>query len=511
MPSDPDPWWEEAVFYQVYPRSFLDSDGDGIGDLAGIRSKLDYLAWLGVDALWLSPVYPSPDHDYGYDPTSLCEVHPALGDLAELDALVSEAHRLGLKVILDWVGNHTSAEHPWFRDASSSRDAELRDWYIWRDGSPDKPPNNWQSAMGGPAWTWHESTQAWYLHLFLSTQPDLNWANPDLAEAMFATLRFWLDGGIDGFRLDVPHCMGKDRTFADNPPDVAHHRRSILNDCAETHDVLRRIRKVVDEYSDNRMTVGEVNLLTIDQLGPYVSGDELHLAFNFPPTRSPWDAAEWRNHIATTERVFRQINAWPTWFLSNHDYPRHRTRYGGTEARARAAAVLLLTLRGTPFLYAGEEIGLEEAVVPRERVLDPIGRDGCRAPIPWNATDDHGWANADPWLPWPPEPRTRNVESQLADGSSILHLYRTLLETRRKSSALRHGSVELLDQPPGVLAFERHDGEDRALVAINFESGSARVNVPEDWRVVVGTSPSRVGHIFDGTLDGDEAVVLQPT
>jgi alpha-glucosidase len=511
MPSaEQSSWWKEAVFYQIYPRSFLDTNGDGIGDLEGIRRRLDHIVSLGVDALWLNPPYPSPNRDFGYDVTSLCDVDPAYGDLAELERLVSEAHGRGLKVILDWVGNHASDQHPWFLDAASSRQARHRDWFIWRDGTPDVPPNNWQSAMGGPAWTWHEPTGQWYLHFFLASQPDVNWANPDLADAMRDTLRFWLDRGVDGFRLDVPHCMGKDRTFADNPQEHAHLRRSILNDCDETHDILRSIRKVLDEYPE-RMTVGEVNLLTIGQLPAYVgTGDELHLVFNFPPTRSPWDTSDWHGHVAATEALFSPSGAWPTWFLSNHDYPRHRTRYGGSEGRARAAAVLLLSMRGTPFLFAGEELGLEDATVAPERVLDPIGRDGCRAPIPWDASPSHGWGSPDPWLPWPPDADRRNAESLAADADSILGLYRRLLAARKRSAALRSGDIELLAERDGVLSYIRTEGDDRRAIAISFVRDETEVALPGAWVVDVSTSRSDEGQPFSGRLGPDAAVVLRP-
>ena len=362
-----DPWWKSAVVYQIYPRSFADSGRPpaGVGDLEGIRRRLGHLADLGVDALWLSPIYPSPGHDFGYDVADYCDVDPAFGTLGDLDRLVADAHGLGLRVLLDWVPNHTSDEHPWFVESRSSPANPKRDWYVWRDGDPSTPPNNWVGAFtGGPAWTWDGATGQWYLHQFLPQQPDLNWANPEVVEAMHGVLRFWLDRGVDGFRIDVVHGLGKDPALPDDPPESAGIAHSSLNDRPETHHVIRGLRRLADSYPGDRVLVGEVYLLDTTKVATYYGdGDELHLAFNFPPLFAPWDAGEWRAHVARVEEEIGARGAWPTWVLSNHDNPRHRTRYG-TDQRAAAAAVLLLTLRGTPFLYAGEELGLEDAVVP---------------------------------------------------------------------------------------------------------------------------------------------------
>jgi alpha-glucosidase len=503
------PWWRDAVVYQIYPRSFADTDGDGVGDLPGVRARLGHLRRLGVDALWLSPFYRSPMADFGYDVSDYCDVDPLFGTLADFDALLADAHDAGLRVLVDWVANHTSDRHPWFIDARSSRTAAKRDWYIWRPGSHDRPPNNWRAGFGGPAWTWDEGTREWYLHLFLPEQPDLNWANPAVRTAMHGTLRFWLDRGVDGFRMDVIHLIGKDPALPDQPPELGGVDRVGVHDYPGTHELLRGIRRVLDAYPGDRVTVGEVNLLDTARVASYYgAGDELHLAFNFLSLGAGWGAARWRALVAGVAEELGPRDAWPTWVLSNHDAPRHRTRFGGFERRARAAAVLLLGLRGTPFLYAGEELGLEDARVPPERAVDPGGRDGCRAPIPWDDAPLHGWA-AEPWLPWPPEPGGRSAAALERDPRSILHLYRRMLAARRASPALRGGDLELLPAPADVLAFARRAGGDRRVVLVNF--GAAPADVPLDgaWTVAVA-SAGEAGGRYPGVLAGEAAVVLAP-
>jgi alpha-glucosidase len=505
------PWWKSAVVYQIYPRSFCDTNGDGVGDIEGVRRRLDHLAWLGVDALWLSPFYRSPMKDYGYDVADYCDVDPLFGTLADFDRLLTEAHARDIKVLLDWVPNHTSDQHPWFTEARSSRSSPRRDWYIWRDGTPERPPNNWRAAFtAGPAWTWDAPTRQWYLHLFLPSQPDLNWSNPDVVEAMHGTLRFWLDRGVDGFRIDVVHGLGKDPALPDVPAELAGIPVSALNDHENTHAIIRRLRALVDAYPGDRVLVGEVYLLSTAKVARYYgSGDELHLAFNFPPLYAPWAAFAWRACIDDVVTELDRRDAWPTWVLSNHDNARHRTRYG-SEARSRAAAVLLLTLRGTPFLYAGEELGLEDAVVPADRVLDPGGRDGCRAPIPWTAAGDHGWGVRDAWLPWPPEPERRNTESLRADRASILHLYRRLLAARRASPALRLGTSTPLAAPEGTLGCERAHADDRRRVLINFTGDDVALPLDEAWTVEIASNGAGEGDAYAGRLSADQAVVLRP-
>jgi alpha-glucosidase len=503
------PWWRSGVVYQIYPRSFADTDGDGIGDLEGVRQRLDHLVWLGVDAIWLSPIFRSPMADFGYDVSDYCDVDPLFGSLADLDRLVGEGHARGLRVLLDWVPNHTSDQHPWFLESRASRSNPKRDWYVWRDpAAGGGTPNNWMAAFpsGTRAWTLDAATGQYYLHCFLQEQPDLDWSNPAVVAAMHAVVRFWLDRGIDGFRVDVVQCLGKDPALPDDPPGVADLPHAVLNDHPSTHERLRALRRLVDAHPGDRMLVGEVfQLFQPDVTRYYGRGDELHLVFDLPRTlHTPWTAADWRDRTRTIAAAHAAVGAWPTVVLSNHDTPRHRTRLG-SEARARAAAVLLLTLPGTPFLYAGEELGLEDAIVARERRVDPGGRDGCRAPIPWDGLPLHGWA-ADPWLPWPPDPAGRSLAVLHEDRGSILHLYRRLLSARRGSAALQVGEWIERDAPDGVLAYERVAGADRRLVLVSFASEAREV--PISGRVVVASDGGDEGGAFGGVLAPDAAVVL---
>ncbi|HKY13321.1 MAG TPA: alpha-amylase family glycosyl hydrolase [Microthrixaceae bacterium] len=501
------PWWRSAVIYQIYPRSFCDSNGDGVGDLEGIRAHLDHLEWLGVDAIWLSPFFRSPMADYGYDVSDYCDVDPLFGDLAAFDRLLADAHERGLRVIIDWVPNHTSDQHPWFVESRSSTDSPRRGWYVWRDPPTDGSlPNNWtESLTMGPAWTLDEATGQYYLHNFLPSQPDLDWHHPAVVEAMHGTLRFWLDRGVDGFRMDVVNLIGKDPALPSEPEDLVGLPHVVLNDRPETHAHLREIRRLLDGYPGDRVSIGEVMLLEIEQIvGHLGDQDELHLAFNFPPMFGPWDAARWRATIARTELAHLAAHAPPTWVLSNHDQPRHRTRFGGDERTARSAAVLLATLRGTVFLYAGEELGLEDAIVEGDDIRDPGGRDGCRAPIPWTPDDTHGWAG-DPWLPWPPRPERLNVETLLGEPDSIPHLYRRLLDLRRHHPGLRLGDLDLLDSADGVVAFRRHLPDDpaAATVAVNFTDRPIAFDEPDEPLVL--TSSGR--EPLEGRLDPYEAAV----
>lgn len=505
------PWWKTGVVYQIYPRSFADSNADGVGDLAGIRAKLDHLAWLGIDAIWLSPIYPSPMADFGYDVADYCDVDPVFGSLADLDSLIAEAHARGMRILLDWVPNHSSDRHPWFIESRSARSSPKRDWYYWHDPAPGGgPPNNWGAAFrpGAPAWTLDPATGQYYLHLFLPEQPDLNWSNPEVVEAMRGVLRFWLERGIDGFRVDVVHALGKDTSFPDDPPNWAGVPHVAFHSHPSTHEILRGLRRLVDSYPGDRMLVGEVwTLLERQNLLYYGRDDELHLAFDLPEVvRTPWEARAWREYVPRLIADLAAIGAWPTWGLSNHDVPRHRTRFG-SEASARAAAVLLLTLPGTPFLYAGEELGLEDAEIPSERRVDPGGRDGCRAPIPWTRGPGHAWGER-PWLPWPPDADIRNAEALRADPSSILHLYRRILAARKASPALRLGEWRLLPSADSVLAYERIAGEDRRVVLINFSNDD--VAHAARGVVEVTSDGSGQGGSYSGTLRSEQAVVVRP-
>jgi alpha-glucosidase len=461
--------------------------------------------------VWLSPFYPSPQADFGYDVSDYCDVDPAYGDLTAFDKLLGACHERDLRLLVDLVPNHTSDRHPWFVAARSSRDDPKRDWYIWRDGTPDEPPNNWMAAFSPvPAWTWDDATGQWYLHQFLPQQPDLNWDNPEVVEAMHDVMRFWLDRGVDGFRIDVVHGIGKAPALPDDPPEMAGIPHATLNDTARTHELIRDMRTLVDSYPGDRLILGEVYLLSTELVATYYGeGDELHLSFNFPPLYTRWRADRWRAQIADTHRLIDGRGAWATWVLSNHDNVRHRSRYG-SEDRARAGLFLLLGLRGSPVLYAGEELGLEDAVVPPERVVDPGGRDGCRAPIPWTGAPDHGWGVTDPWLPWPPDAEVRNVRDLAAEPSSILHLYRRLLAHRRASPALRLGDFEMLDAGPDVVAWRRSDGAgagDR-IVAVNMGASSAAIDLA--GTVLVASDGAGEGAPFPGSLGPDRAVLIDP-
>ncbi len=479
-------WWQEAVFYQIYPRSFLDTDGDGVGDLEGVRRKIGYLRDLGVDALWISPIYPSPMKDFGYDVSNYCDVDAVFGSLESFDRLVAECHHAGMKLILDWVPNHSSAQHPWFVDARSSRDSAKRDWYVWRSAEPaGRLPNNWlRSWSDEPAWTLDPATNEYYLHCFLPEQPDLNWANVEVRHAMADTLRFWLERGVDGFRMDVIHLIGKDPTLPDDPDELRAIGHVPLNDRAETHGYLREIRSVLEEYPNDIVSVGEVYLLEPEAVASYYgSGDELHLSFNFASLLTPWRAENWRALIERTERAHRQANAWPTWVLSNHDNQRIATRLKADRTRIRSAAVLLLTLRGTPFLYAGEELALQDALIPEDRVVDPGKRDGCRAPIPWTVGLSHGWPY-EPWLPFAPDADSNCVEVQERDEESMLNFVRLLLAVRRESAPLRLGSLDKLSAESDVLRFERAHESQRVEVLVNFAHDVRTVTVTAAQREI---------------------------
>jgi alpha-glucosidase len=503
-------WWREAVFYQIYPRSFLDTDGDGVGDLAGVAAKLGYLAELGVDALWITPIYPSPMKDFGYDVSDYCDVDARYGSLADFDELVATAHRHGLRVILDWVPNHTSSEHPWFRDARSSRTSSHRDWYVWREPTvPGVAPNNWlRSWSDESAWTLDDATGQYYLHCFLPDQPDLNWANVEVREAMAETLRFWLARGVDGFRMDVIHLLGKDPALADDPEDLVAIGHVPLNDRPETHEYLREIRRVLGEFDGERVSVGEVYLLDPEAVATYYGhGDELHLSFNFASLVTPWRAEAWRALIERTEAAHGARDAWPTWVLSNHDNQRIATRLKGDRQRVCAAMVLLLTLRGTPFVYAGEELGLLDAVIPPERVVDPGLRDGCRAPIPWTRGGRHGWAG-DPWLPFAGDADDFAVEVQRERADSMLAFVRETLALRRSLAPLRLGSIESVSVHDDVLAYARVLGDERVEVRVNFAREPREVAVGESLALRLSGTGDAVVAAGALSLAAGEAAVL---
>ena len=483
------PWWERGVVYQIYPRSFQDSDGDGVGDLAGIERRLDYLVELGIDAIWLSPIFPSPMADFGYDVAGYCGVDRLFGTLGDFDHLLGAAHQRGLKLMLDLVPNHTSDQHPWFVDSRSSRDNPKRDWYIWRDPAPGGgPPNNWISDFGGSAWEWDEPTGQYYLHAFLKEQPDLNWRNPEVREAMLDVMRFWFDRGVDGFRIDVLWHLVKAEGLPDNPanpdwrPELGEKLRVLQIHSThqpEIHELAADFRALADDYGD-RLLVGEI-VLPLDELMSYYGRERpgVHLPFNFQLVEAPWDAAVLWSLIADYEAALPP-GGWPNWVIASHDYPRIAAKLG--EAQARVAAMLLLTLRGTPTLYQGDELGIAKVEIPPDKVRDPkelrepgigLGRDPSRTPMAWDGSPNAGFSSAEPWLPLHADWPTRNVAVQEGDRGSMLTLYRALLRLRRAEPALSIGSIELTESNEHVLTYARQHGGTRLQILLNL-SGTER-------------------------------------
>ncbi len=513
-------WWQSGVIYQIYPRSFADSNGDGIGDLRGMTEKLEHLAWLGVDAVWLSPIFPSPMADFGYDVADYTGIHPIFGTLEDFDKLVEKAHGLGLKVLLDYVPNHTSDEHEWFIESRSSRDNPKRDWYIWRDAKEDgSPPNNWESYFGGPAWEFDEETGQYYLRLFDRKQPDLNWRNPEVREAMYDAMRFWFDRGVDGLRIDVLWLLRKDEHFRDNPVNeewkdgdflLERQDRVYSHDRPETMEIVREMRAVAEEYEESRVLVGEI-YLPIERLMAYYGGESLdgvQLPFNFGLVLlEDWDAKSVRKLVDDYEAALPGEAAWPNWVLGNHDRPRVASRVG--EERERLAQMLLLTLRGTPTCYYGDEIGMKNVEVPPELAHDPqgkvhtsYGRDPFRTPMQWNAAKNAGFSRVEPWLPISPDHEKANVEAQRSDPSSMLSLYKKLLELRRETPALSLGTYSSLDDMPDeCFAYLReHEGE-KFLVVLNFSGEEVSSPLPEgEWAVEVSTRLDREEKV-DGVVE----------
>lgn len=486
MPVDSDgsvAWWQSGVVYQVYPRSFQDATGDGIGDLPGIVSRLDHLVELGVDAVWVSPIYPSPMVDFGYDIADHCDVDPLFGTLADLDALLAAAHERGLKVLLDLVPAHTSDQHPWFLASRSSREDPQRDWYVWRDAGPDgDPPSNWVSEFGGSAWTFDETTGQYYLHIYLVEQPALNWRNPEVRRAMFDVMRFWLDRGVDGFRVDAIEHLLPDAELRDNPPDPAatpqlgpsrQHRRIYTAHRPEVFDAVREMRSLADTYDGDRVLIGEA-YGTLDQVMAYYGehGDGFQLPFNLQLIGAAWRARELAAMVEAYETAL-PAGAWPNWVLGNHDVSRIASRVGS--AQARVAAMLLLTLRGTPTIYQGDELGMRDVAIPPASVQDPwekqvpglgLGRDPVRTPLPWNDGPGSGFTTGDPWLPLGTD--TDSVARQSTDPTSMLTLHRRLLELRRRERALTVGRYRTVAVDDAVYLYERqHEGR-RLVVALNL-------------------------------------------
>lgn len=523
-------WWRDGVIYQIYPRSFMDSNASGLGDLNGITARLDYLQDLGIDAIWLSPINPSPDVDFGYDVSDYCAIDPRFGTMADFDNLVAQARRRGIRIVMDLVLNHTSDQHAWFRQARASRDNPYHNWYIWSNpGEHGRPPNNWQSVFGGRAWQWDETLRQYYYHMFYKEQPDLNWRNPAVRAAMLDVFRFWAEKGVKGFRLDVFNVYFKDALLRSNPVnrpglrpfDWQAHRYDF--DQPELIGVLEDIRKLLDGYTDC-YAVGETFCATPERAAGYCSDGQLHAAFNFDLLESRWSARRYAARLRGWERALG-AGRWPTQVLNNHDTVRSATRFGQGEddERLKAAAALLLTLRGTPFLYYGEEIGMRDIRLKRAQILDPIGRrywpffkgrDGCRAPMQWDATANAGFSDARPWLPVHPDYVERNVAAQLAQPDSLLNAYKQLLALRRATPALLRGDLTLLDGlPRDVLAYRRTYEGSQALVLLNMGASNRRIELSDremNWRLLWNSHPGaadpRSGRLVN--LAADQAVIL---
>jgi len=539
-------WWQTGVFYIVYTRSFKDKNGDGVGDLAGVVEKLDYLSQtLGVDAIWVAAIYPSPMADFGYDVSNYTDVLPLFGDLPDFDELIAQAHRRGLKVIVDYVPNHSSDQHPWFIESRSSRTNAKRDWYMWADSRSDgSPPNNWVSVFGGPAWEWDKATGQYYMHTFLKEQPDLNWRCPALKEAMFDVARFWLGRGVDGFRIDCAHHIIKDPLLRHNPPNPApadtaykplgeYDSQLHLYDREhpDVHAVWREFRQLLDSYSATqpRAAFGEIHVFDWPKWAAYYGQrlDELHMPFNLGLIGAKWEVRTFRRLVDGIEAALPP-GAWPNYMLNNFDESRSATRYG--QAQARVAAMLLLTLRGTPTLCYGEEIGMTNVSIPPERQQDPfglrvpgLGRDPYRTPMQWNPGPNAGFSAPDTphlWLPLAVGYREVNVETELADPTSFLNLYRRLIACRKAMPALLWGDYRPVDGAPSVdgvpedcYVYLRQAGDQRVLIALNFSAHEQYVALPSPGlgRLVLSTHLDRQGGAFLAgiSLRGNEGVIVE--
>jgi alpha-glucosidase len=522
-------WWQRGVIYQIYPRSFQDTNGDGVGDLRGIVQRLDYLQWLGVDAVWISPFYPSPMDDFGYDVTDHRAVDRAYGSLVDFDRIVAEGHARGIRVIVDYIPNHTSWKHPWFTESRATRHNRKRDWYIWRDPAPDGgPPNNWLSAFGGSAWQWDGPTGQYYLHTFLREQPDLNWRNTAVEVEMLDVLRFWLQRGADGVRVDAIQVAIKDDQLRDNPPNPDYRegvddpydalRREYSADRPEVHRLIARMRELVEGYGD-RVLIGEIYNEVDRLMAYYGEGGRggVHFPYNFQLIKLPWNARTLDAAIRRYEQLLPP-GAWPNWVLGNHDRHRIASRVGA--AQARVAAMLLLTLRGTPTIYYGDEIGMHDVDIPPDRVQDPweknlpgrgLGRDPERTPMQWSAEPGAGFTTGEPWLPLADDYRVVNVAAQRVDPGSMLTLHRALLALRRREPALSVGGWAPVDADGDVLAWLRTHGDSRFLIALNLAAEPATLDFDGAGEVVLstlaGAEGARVGGMIE--LRGDEGMIVR--
>ncbi|MFO1150452.1 MAG: alpha-amylase family glycosyl hydrolase [Alsobacter sp.] len=526
MDAGSHPWWQDAVFYEIYVRSFQDSDGDGVGDLRGILQRIPYLVELGVDAVWLTPFYPSPMADFGYDVADYCGVDPLFGSLDDFDALLAALRRAGIRTVVDFVPNHTSDQHPWFVDSRRSRTSPRRDWYVWRDPSPaGGPPNNWLSQSGGPAWTFDPATGQYYLHSFLPEQPDLNWGHPGVRAAMLDVLRFWLSRNVDGFRVDVLTGLSKDPLARDDPPNPRHRegdpdfmRLEQVNSAngPALLDHVAAMRSVLSEFGPDRVLIGEVYRPVETLVAFYGEGERsVHLPFNFNLMWLRWVPEGILGLVRTYEEALPP-GAWPTWVLGNHDHPRVASRLG--RAQARIAMMLLLTLRGTPTLYQGDELAMEDVPVPPGQGRDRFaaagpgrGRDPQRAPMPWDDAPGRGFSRGRPWLPLPPPGQPASAGAQAREATSMLRLTQALLRLRRAEAVLRRGAWRALSASGPVLAYERVLGDRICRVVLNL--GQAPVSVDLGFagaQLAVSTHarPRGTLHRAGLDLDADEGVVM---
>lgn len=503
-------WWQRGVIYQIYPRSFFDASGDGVGDLQGIIAKLDYLEYLGISGVWLSPINLSPMYDFGYDISDYRRIDPLFGTEEDFNILLEEAHKREIKIILDLVINHTSHLHPWFIESRSSRSNPKRDWYIWKDGVKGKPPNNWQASFGGRAWEWDEKTESYYLHSFLPEQPDINWRNSHLKRAVFSDIRYWLDKGVDGFRLDVVNWFIKDDQFRNNPFGLGKYPRPYDlqkhiydRNRPETHTLLRELRSLLNTYN-NRMTVGEVfnekpgnHALSASFLGN--GRDELHLAFDFSLVFEKWSAKRFFNRISGIYKAMPE-KGWPCFVLSNHDNPRSAARFGRGlrgERRNRVALTLLLSLRGTPFLYYGEELGMRDGRIRKEEIQDPVGkrywpfnkgRDPERTPMQWDRGLNGGFSTGKPWLPVNKDYIQRNVELQTTEETSLLSYVKHLIDLRKRHKVLENGSWEPEARGRGgIISYYRINHRESVFVILNFSCWKKRYLLKKDLKVLEST------------------------
>jgi len=525
-------WWQDGIIYQIYPRSFQDSNGDGIGDLRGVMRRLDYLKGLGIKAIWISPIYPSPMADFGYDISDYRGIWPTFGTMADFDELLQRIHEAGMKLILDLVPNHSSDEHPWFQESRSSRDNPKRNWYIWQDPKPDgSPPNNWLSVFGGSAWEWDEKTKQYYYHAFLVKQPDLNWRNPEVEKAMLDIMRFWLDKGVDGFRVDAMWHLIKDKQLRDNPhnpdyePTMATYNQLLpvySTDQPEMHDIIARMRKLLDQYQQ-RLMIAEI-YLPVNRLVTYYgtnAREEAHLPFNFMLISLPWDPKMLAANIDEYEGAL-PAEAWPNWVMGNHDQPRITSRIGPQQARV--AAILLLTLRGTPTLYYGDEIGMRDVPIPKDEIQDPQGlnmpdknlsRDPERTPMLWDNSEQAGFTAGKPWLRLDKTWMRDNVQVQRQDKYSMLNLYQRLIQLRQCEHSLMTGNYKPVFSDHQMLAYIRQkEGSAAFLVVLNlthrpcyFAPGTLHFK----GQIIIDTFPEQEQAIVNDRIDlgGDEGLIVR--